>query len=269
MMVDDLASTRPVGKPRPAWPVLVVVQLMLATALLGSAILEHNRAPAEVSQQSVLSNDDVVLAASILQAEVAEARSNIQEALFPSDERMAADFVALQVHAADLSLRRLSWDYQPRDGAVVPVDLTFEVEGAQYNLPILIYGLYRQRRTVEVTYIGIEGVSENRDTPLTSITLRYHRPPNSITAWLANSAANNVLGGNEAATLDALNAAASLELHEAFQAELPLLRAVSQRNRMDVMTALPGLLRHLPSSALSWVGMESRDGELSVLDSRP
>jgi hypothetical protein len=232
-------------------------------------IFENNKPHVETQQQRVLSNNDIVLAASTLQAQLTEARSNIEEALFPSGERLASDFVALQIHAADLSLKRLSWDYLPRNGALVPVELTFAVEGAQYNLPILIDGLYRQRRTVEVTFIGIEGISADRESPLTTITLRYHRPPNSITAWLAQTAANNVMGGNEAATLDALDAAASLELHEDFQAELPLLRAVSQRNRTDVMTALPGLLRHLPSSALSWVGMESRHGELTVLNSRP
>jgi len=269
MAVDHLPSAHHDSKPRPAWPILVIVQLMLAAGLVSAAIMGANRAPGEVSQERELSNEQIVLAASLLQAQVNEARSNIQEALFPSDERLAADFVALQIHAADLSLKRLAWDYLPRDGAVVPVDLTIQVEGPHYNLPILIDGLYRQRRSVEVTFVGIDGVSENRDTPLTSITMRYHRPPNSITTWLANSAANNILGGNEAATLDALNAAASLNLHEAFQAELPLIRAVSQRNRVDVMTALPGLLRHLPSSALSWVGMESREGELSVLNSRP
>jgi hypothetical protein len=237
--------------------------------LVGSAILENNRAPVEQIQRRPLSGEEIILAASVLQEQVADARWNIGEALFPSDERLAADFVALQIHAADLSLKHLSWDYLPKDGPVVPVDLTFAVEGAEYNLPILIDGLYRQRRNVEVIFVGIEGISASRQSPLTTITIRYHRPPKSITRWLANTATNNVMGGNEAATLDALNAAASLGLYDDFKLELPLLRAVSQRNRTDVMTALPGLLRHLPSSALSWVGLESRQGELTILNNRP
>lgn len=264
-----MSSERTDKLPKKAWPVIAGVQLVLAAALLGSTLVHNRSAPLEVTNPVTLTSEDIVLAASILEAQVSEARADIEEALFPSDERLASDFVALQIHAADLSLKRLTWDYMPQDGPLVPVDLTFVVEGAQYNLPILIDGLYRQRRAVEVTFIGIDGVSSDRSTPLTTITLRYHRPPNSISSWLAQTAANNVIGGNEAATLDALNAAASLELHEEFEAELPLIRAVSQRNRTDVMTALPGLLRHLPSSALSWVGMESRDGEITVLNSKP
>jgi hypothetical protein len=63
----------------------------------------------------------------------------------------------------------------------------------------------------------------------------------------------------------AIEEAARLQLLQEFQKKVPGLEERSSTNRSQVMTALPGMLRKLPATALGWVGMEQTGDAMSLI----
>ena len=98
------------------------------------------------------------------------------------------------------------------------------------------------------------------------LRLRFHRPPAAQTAYLSEVAEQLDLANDSTTTFLALSEAAKLNQLALFEAEIPRLKEVSKRNRAAIMTTVPGLLRKLPTSALGWVGLELKDGEIVVLN---
>jgi len=273
-MVEDILPEQ-IGSPEPtpkrsnaALPLLVGVNV-LAIAVLGAMAAFNSTPSAAPPDPGLVYQIDQLqldLAAESLGEERKAKESQLVTALLPHAERGVADFVSLQVIAAELRVKALDWVYLPKQGNLVPVELELRASGSYYNLPILLDGLYRQSRPVEITYLSVE-------TPMAMVTqtdvllrLRFHRPLAATTAWLAEQAEYLALAGDPDGTLDALVEAAKLERMAAFEAELPRLKALSRRNRTAIMTTVPGLLRRLPTSALGWVGIEVRDGEVVVLN---
>ncbi len=267
-MAATTTSTEPsaatTALPAPAWPWLAALQLCLAAGL---AFAWWTQRPEPVEDTPPVALDRVALlhAGSVLQARLAEREADLTSALFPARERTASDFAALQVQAAELTLRELSWTRLPPNGAVAPVELELHVNGSFYNLPILVDGLYRQAPAVELTWIEVESPRLMVAHTDARLRLRFHRPAPLSGSWLEQEA--DAMGlADVAAGGAALEAAAQLTVYDAFEAATATLEAQSSANRSAVMTALPGVLRKLPTSALGWVGMEADGAVVTVLN---
>ena len=206
------------------------------------------------------------LTADTLSEERREKEAKMIAALLPHAERGVADFVSLQVIAAEMRVTGLDWVYLPQQENVVPVELELKASGSYYNLPILLDGLYRQSRPVEITYLSVETPRAMIAQTDVHLRLRFHRPPSAQTAYLTEIADRLALADDADTTYLALAEAAKLDQLAAFEAEIPRLKAVSKSNRAAIMQTVPGLLRKLPTSALGWVGLELRDGEIVVLN---
>lgn len=238
---------------------------LLVVGLLGAGWWATRPPPAPVAEPAQLDRAQLLHAGEVLDARVAQRQRELTPALFPAGERTAADFAALQVQAAELELDELTWTSLPATGVVAPVELELEVSGSFYNLPILVDGLYRQAPAVEVTWVEVESPRLMVAHTETRLRLRFHRPAPLSSTWLEQQAEKLELADSAAAG-DALEAAAQLTLYDAFEAKTPELEARSSANRSAVMTALPGVLRKLPTSALGWVGMEADGDVVTVLN---
>jgi hypothetical protein len=251
-----------------ALPLLVGVNCLAVSVLVGMVAFNSKPTPAPPEAPLVYQMDKLQLsmATEALSEERKTKESQLVTALLPHAERGVADFVSLQVIAAELRVKEMDWVYLPKQGDLVPVELELRASGSYYNLPILLDGLYRQSRPVEITYLAVETPTAMVAQTDVLLRLRFHRPLSATTAWLAEQAESLSLAGDPDGTLDALIEAEKLEKMAAFEAELPRLRALSRRNRTAIMTTVPGLLRRLPTSALGWVGLELRGGEVVVLN---
>jgi hypothetical protein len=185
--------------------------------------------------------------------------------LLSRDQGTTTDFVALQVQAAELSFRGVEWTTLPQQGAVIPVEMTLRVAGSYYNLPILIDGLYRQSRPLELRWVEVESPKVLLAHTEATIRMRFHRPPSLQTASLSQRVAALNWSGDPMIAQEAMTLAAELRLLENFDRELRLLERGRAANRTAVTTALPGLLRRLPTSSLGWVGMKIRGDQIEVL----
>ena len=233
--------------------------------LLGAAWWATRPVIDEPAPSEPLDRTQLLHAGEVLQARVDARQRELSSALFARDERTAGDFAALQVQAAELELDDLTWTSLPASGVAAPVELELEVSGSFYNLPILVDGLYRQAPAVEVTWIEVESPRLMVAHTEARLRLRFHRPAPLSSTWLDQQAEKLELADPTAGG-DALEAAALLTLYEGFEALTPELEARSSANRSAVMTALPGVLRKLPTSALGWVGMEAEGATITVLN---
>jgi hypothetical protein len=202
-------------------------------------------------------------AAATLQLERELLEKGLTHTLLPEDEAAVGDFIALQVEAAELTLEELDWRSLTPVNGLVPVELSLEVSGPYYNLPILVDGLFRQRRAVEITRLVVETPRLMAAHTEASLKLRFYRPRHLATSSLRESA--TLLTADPVAGLAALEEAAHIQILEAFGQRTEELERQSIRNRTQVRTALHGMIRQLPTSALGWVGMEVIDGEVRVL----
>lgn len=260
------ARTSP--KRRAALPILVAVNGLAVAVLAAMANFSEPPvpAPAEPSLLDDLSRMQLGLTADSLSEERREKEAKMITALLPHAERGVADFVSLQVIAAEMRVTGLDWVYLPQRENVVPVELELKASGSYYNLPILLDGLYRQSRPVEITYLSVETPRAMIAQTDVHLRLRFHRPPTAHTAYLTEIADRLSLADDSDTTFLALSEAAKLDQLAAFEAEIPRLKEISKSNRAAIMTTVPGLLRKLPTSALGWVGLELRDGEIVVLN---
>ncbi|MEC7241776.1 MAG: hypothetical protein VXW32_11105 [Myxococcota bacterium] len=267
---EPVPPSDPQGSPRKraALPILVAVNGLAIAVLAAMANFSDTPAPppAQTSLLEDLSRMQLGLTADSLSEERREKEAKMITALLPHAERGVADFVSLQVIAAEMRVTGLDWVYLPQKDDVVPVELELKASGSYYNLPILLDGLYRQSRPVEITYLSVETPRAMIAQTDVHLRLRFHRPPSAQTAYLTEIADRISLADDSDTTYLALAEAAKLEQLAAFEREIPRLKEVSKSNRAAIMTTVPGLLRRLPTSALGWVGLELRDGEIVVLN---
>ncbi len=251
----------------PAWPTLLGAQLVAVSLLLGLGFYVVNLPPAgHVPDPAALTSEDLDHALQVLEQDRDRLRRELRGALFDGDEGPVTDFIALQVQAAELQFQDLEWTVLPPQGPVVPVELTLRVSGSYYNLPILVDGLFRQSRPLELTWLEVESPKLMVAHTVATLRAHFHRPPTLRTAALSQRVAEQTWGGDPALAEQALEVAAEVRLLEAFQQELRLLERARTSNRAAVMTALPGLLRRLPTSPLGWVGMRVDGDAVVVLD---
>jgi hypothetical protein len=260
---------QPTVPKKPAWPLLLGVNATAVILIVGLAVLHSKQEGFEASPAqttNALNPNQLRMATKSLSQEAQSQESHLVSALLPHAERGVADFVSLQVIAAELRVKALDWIYLSQIDNLVPVELDLRASGSYYNLPILLDGLYRQSRPVEITFLSVETPKAMVAQTEIHLRLRFHRPPAATTAWLEQQAQEIAIGGDPEATFEALLEAAKLQRMADFESELPRLQARSKRNHTAVMTTIPGLLRRLPISALGWVGLELRDGVVVVLN---
>lgn len=250
----------------PAWPTLLGVQLV-TLAVLGGVGFVVSQSPLgpPPPDPSALTTVDLGHAHDVLEAERDRLQASLRGALLPSDQGTVTDFVALQVQAADLSFRGVEWATLPQQGAVVPVELTLRTSGSYYNLPILVDGLFRQSRPLALHWVEVESPRMMLAHTEATLRMRFHRPPTVQTSALAQQVDRLTWGGDVQAAAAAMAVAAEVRQLEAFERQLRVLERAHTSNRAAVMTALPGLLRRLPTSPLGWVGMRIEGDRVEVL----
>ncbi len=254
----------------PAWPTVVGVQFLTLSLLVGLGFLVSRipMGPAPPTPAS-LTTPDLQHALLVLDEDREALVKKLRAALMPGDEGTVTDFMALQVQAAELQLQSVEWTTLPPQGAVVPVELTLHMSGSYYNLPILVDGLYRQSRPLQLQWIEVEAPKMLMAHTAATLRMRFHRPPSLQTSALAQEVARLDWGGDPGIAKQAMTVAAELRQLEAFQKELKQLERARNANRTAVMTALPGLLRKLPTSPLGWVGMTVDGDRVEILQEPP
>jgi hypothetical protein len=237
------------------------VQLVILAALSGLGLFV-SRTPIgpPPPAPAALATPDLDRARHVLEQDRTLLERELRSALLEQDESKVTDFVALQVQAADLEFKSAEWTTLPQQGAVVPVELTLRLSGSYYNLPILVDGLFRQARPVHLRWLEVESPKALLAHTNATLRMRFQRPPSLQTSSLTQQVEALDWGGDPATAEAAMTVAAELALLEAFRKEQRVFERVRTANRSAVTTALPGLLRRLPSSPLGWVGMRV-DGE--------
>ncbi len=246
-------------------PPLLGVQAAVAL-LLGSVFWLGIGTPADAPPKPPQRIDSEALSqvASLLAADREALEADLTAPLMAQDEQSVGEFAGLQVQAADLELVDMSWRSLSAVEDLVPVVLTLRATGSYYNLPILVDGLYRQAHPMEITYLAVETPRMMVAHTEATVRMRFHRPATLSTSSLKDRL-ESVLGGLRSRAAEvAIEEAARVQLLQDFQEKVPGLEERSSTNRSQVMTALPGMLRKLPATALGWVGME-QTGDTMVL----
>jgi len=257
--------------PKAALPYLLAANLV-AFAILGGLTLmtdgtESDKAdsppPLFVSQLTPAELEKTV---ATLRTERLEKQRGIDEALWPESRDAVAHFVSLQVIAADMRVVRLNWSPPKKDKELEALELEIQVKGTYYNLPILLNGLYRQSRPIQITYVSVESPRATAVQTEVLLRIRFYRPPEPNMFALQEAADALAFAGEKEKTLQLLLEAARIESMESFASEKVALWEASKANHKTVNTTVPLLLRKLPQSPLGWMGLELRDGELNILN---
>jgi hypothetical protein len=118
---------------------------------------------------------------------------------------------------------------------------------------------------MEITYLAVETPRMMVAHTEATVRMRFHRPASLSTSSLKDRL-ESVLGGLRSRAAEvAIEEAARVQLLQEFQKKVPGLEERSSTNRSQVMIALPGMLRKLPSTALGWVGMEQTGESMSLI----
>ncbi len=267
MATTTTTEARDTARPRaPAWPTLLGVQLV-TLAVLGGLGFTASRTPIgpPPPDPAAFTTAELDAARQVLESDREQLRRSLRGALDEDDEGKVTDFVALQVQAAELTFQSVAWTTLPQQGSVVPVEMTLRLSGSYYNLPILVDGLFRQARPLHLRWLEVESPKALLAHTNATLRMRYQRPPSLQTSSLDQQIAALDWGGDPAQAEAAMTLAAELAQLEAFKKELRHFERERAANRTAVMTALPGLLRKLPTSPLGWVGMSIDGDQVEVL----
>ncbi len=208
---------------------------------------------------------DVVRAADLLAEQLAEARGQLSPALMPGEEENLARLLRMQAESADVTLGTLRFEPSSRQGLSQVVGLDLEIEGAYYDLPIFVDGLFRQRHAVVIHRLTIEATQPGSARVIGRLEARLFRPVEVPEQPLRDSIdAVQLDASDRAFAATALTTAAQLESCERFLEQQPELLAASQANRRLVMRTIPRLVRKLPSSPMDWVGATFEGGEAKL-----
>ncbi len=270
-MATTTSSTDPAARgtdstSRSGLPPLLGVQAVVALLLGGVFWLGGAGEPkAQPRAPHRIDSEAISQVASLLAADREALEAELTAPLMAQDEQSVGEFADLQVQAADLELVDMSWRSLTAVDDLVPVELTLRATGSYYNLPILVDGLYRQAHPMEITYLAVETPRMMVAHTEATVRMRFHRPATLSTSSLKDRL-ESVLGGLRSRAAEvAIEEAARVQLLQEFQKKVPGLEERSSTNRSQVMTALPGMLRKLPSTALGWVGMEQTGDAMSLI----
>ncbi len=236
------------------WTGIAVCVALGGVALwLAPAAPEPTEAPPSLRER--VESIDVVRAADVLSDQLNAARGQLGPALLPGEEENLAQLLRMQAEASDVALGTVRFELLEREGFVQVVALELEVEGAYYDLPIFVDGLFRQRHAVVVHRLTLEATEPRAARVVGRVEARLFRPVEVPEQPLRDSIDDIELDASDRAfAATALTTAAQLEACERFIAHQPELQADSQANRRLVMRTIPRLVRKLPSSPMDWVG---------------
>ena len=257
--------------PRAALPFLLAANL-IAITVLGTVTLMSQESDGERPSDAPpmlitqLAPEELEETVEVLRAKRSEKQRQVDEALWSENRDAVAHFVSLQVIAADMRVVRLNWSPPKKDKQLEALDLEVQVKGTYYNLPILLNGLYRQSRPIQITYVSVESPRATAVQTAVLLRIRFYRPPEPNMFALQEAAEALAFAGQTESTLNLLLEAARIENMKRFKSEIPRLWAASKANHKTINTTVPLLLRKLPQSPLGWMGLELRDGELNILN---
>jgi hypothetical protein len=246
--------------------VLLAVSVAVALGLLLLASRLHAARPdaplASAGAGERLAAVDVARAADVLSDQAGRRRRELGAALMPGEEAALVELLRLQAEAADLALGDVRFTPLSRDGLVQPVEMVLDLEGAYYDVPLFVDGLYRQSRVVEVRSVTLEAPTPMATRIRARIEARLWRPyALDAAAMVRLLAAGPPVG--EFST-QALASAATLETYDAFDRAVPGIQARAAQNRRLVLRTIPTLVRRLPGSPMDWVGATFDGGEARV-----
>ena len=72
---------------------------------------------------------------------------------------------------------RIGWSPPMKDEQLEALELEVQVKGTYYNLPILLNGLYRQSRPIQITYVSVESPRATAVQTEVLLRIRFYRPP--------------------------------------------------------------------------------------------
>jgi hypothetical protein len=240
---------------------VICLGLVVAASLLLSR--GSTEAPSPPSLQARVDSLDVARAADRASEQLERARLQLGPALMPGEEQPLAQLLTMQAESAKLALGPVRFEAGDRDGYVRAVALELEVEGAYYDLPIFVDGLFRQRHAVKVRRMTIESVGGSGSARIRCrLEAEMVRPVAVPQDPILDRVGSVELDATERAFADsALSAAAQLQVYEGFSTQLPRLLEESQANRKLVMRTIPSLVRKLPGSPMEWVGATFEGGQ--------
>jgi hypothetical protein len=227
---------------------------------------ERPAEPRAPSLQDRVDSLDLARAADLAAVQLERARDQLGPALMPGQEQPLAQLLRLQAESADMALGTVDFVPGARDGYLRVVGLELEVEGAYYDLPIFVDGLFRQRHAVRVHRMTIESVGGPGSARIRCrLEAELARPVEVPEDSILDSVSAVQLDASERAfTTTALSSAAQLQAYEGFLARLPQLLDDCQANRKLVMRTIPRLIRTLPGSPMQWVGATFEGGEAKL-----
>ena len=246
------------------WLGALLCALLIAAGLL---VLRASPTPSAAGPtiQERVEAIDVVRAADLLSDQLDSARRQLTPALMPGEEENLAQLLRLQAESSDVALGTLRFEPLAPDGVLRTVGLELEVEGAYYDLPIFVDGLFRQRHAVEIHRLTIEAAGPHAVRVIGRIEARLFRPVQVPEEPMRATLDGVELDASERAfAATALTTAAQLEAYERFIDQQAALVARSQANRRLVMRTIPRLVRRLPGSPMDWVGATFEGGEAQL-----
>jgi hypothetical protein len=236
--------------------------------LVGLGVLAGHLHPTAVREEDAalatrLAGFDWAHAADIASAEVARQRRSLGPALLEGEEEALAQLLRLQAESAQLALGPMGFRAGSREDGLRRVELTFDLSGAYYDLPIFLDGLYRQRHLVEVDRVTVEARGAQGVWVACHVEAHLFRPaPTPATGILAARAGDDP--GARTFAEAALRDVAALVRRERFLARAPALQERCAANHHLVMRTLPRLVRRLANSPLTWAGATFEGGQAQL-----
>jgi hypothetical protein len=169
-------------------------------------------------------------------------------ALQPDDEQRATMFLQLLSQAAEMELLSLTLNPGPQAEALQSVDVTLQLAGDPFNLPIFLDGLQRQRAVNHLISLEGRGGLIGEFT----LTIRYYRPISQDTDWILQRLVHEEPAHADAGPL--LEQAAVLTIWRRFQWEERDLVATAAvlRSRVSRELAAPLMSVRAGGGRLAW-----------------
>jgi hypothetical protein len=224
---------------RPAWPLLVLAQVLLVSVLGGIAwyVLRSVQAEPDPFTDRLSAIESNPAEASVDQA-LELARS--PRALGEDEHRMLASFLALSAQSAGLSWVGVDFEEGVATDSVQSVTATVTLDGEPFRLPVYIDMLkgFKSIGMIE----RLEAQAMGADSGLFRMQITYIRPVSVDTEWVEGAA------GPHSEAVPALVKAAELQAWRAYAAEESWrearARAMSDSLALKMPAALWGLSRH-------------------------
>jgi hypothetical protein len=227
-----------------AWSLLGGLQLLILGGLIvgGFSLLPPSMPP--VAERLSMLDKTVALAAVVSAIDGADSGRALQ----PDDEQRATMFLQLLSQAAEMELLSLTLNPGPQAEALQSVDVTLQLAGDPFNLPIFLDGLQRQRAVNHLISLEGSGGLIGQFT----LTVRYYRPIFQDNDWILQRLVHEEPEHADASHL--LQQAAVLTIWRRFQWEERDLVATAAvlRSRVSRELAAPLMSVRAGGGRLAW-----------------